>query len=109
ADDLFRLDEKQWSKLVAEIGDFPSFERRRTFQQAYERRFQHDVLDALAVHCTPKPRSPVAGRPPRFQLVCCIDDREESFRRHLEEIAPDVETFGVAGFFSVAMYYRGAA
>src|SRR5690606_5640268 len=37
ADDLFRLDEKQWSKLVAEIEDFPSFERRRTFQQAYER------------------------------------------------------------------------
>ena len=45
---------------------------------------------------------------PLFQVVTCIDDREESFRRHLEEVEPRVETFGAAGFFSVAMYYRGA-
>lgn len=40
--------------------------------------------------------------------MCCIDDREESFRRHIEEIQPDVETFGAAGFFAVVIYYRGA-
>ena len=30
-------------------------------------------------------------------------------RRHLEEVAPDVETFGAAGFYGVPIYYRGVA
>ena len=39
----------------------------------------------------------------------CIDEREESVRRHLEELAPDCQTFSIAAFYAVAMYYRGAA
>jgi uncharacterized protein YbcC (UPF0753/DUF2309 family) len=44
---------------------------------------------------------------PRFQAIFCIDEREESIRRHVEELAPDSVTYGTAGFFSVAMYFRG--
>lgn len=104
--DLSRLDTQAWASLIGEIEAFPSMERRRIFHQAFERRLHVQTLDALALH---EPRRPTTGRRPRFQVITCLDDREESFRRHLEEIAPDAQTFGVAGFFSVAMYYRGAA
>ena len=38
---------------------------------------------------------------PSLQLYTCIDDRECSLRRHVEEEDPGAETFGIAGFFGV--------
>jgi hypothetical protein len=104
-DVLYRLGREGWQTVVGELEAFTDLERRRIFQMAYERRFACQFLDAVALHA-PK----TAGRPPapRFQAMFCLDEREESFRRHLEVMAPDVETFGAAGFYSIAMYYRGA-
>lgn len=95
-----------WRKMISEIESFTSLERRRLFQLAYERGFRIQTLDAIAFH----PRHVPTWKPaPRFQTIYCIDAREESFRRHLEEVAPDTETFSAAGFFGVTMYFRGAA
>ncbi|MBV8230915.1 MAG: DUF2309 domain-containing protein [Planctomycetaceae bacterium] len=105
-DVLHHLGKPQWAVLVEEIEAFPGLERRRIFHLAYEQRFRTQTLDAIALHARQKEGRPPA---PEFQVACCIDEREESFRRHLEELAPSVETFGAAGFFSVAMYYRGEA
>ncbi len=104
--DLVELSPQQWSALVKELESFSSLDRRRVFQLAYERHYYTQALDAVSIQTRHRQRP--AGTP-RFQLLTCIDDREESFRRHLEEVAPDVETFGAAAFYGVAMYYRGAA
>ncbi len=82
---LHRLGKPEWSQLVEEIETFTGVERRRVFHLAYERRFYTQTLDALALHAG-KPAG--SAREPRFQAVFCIDEREESFRRHLEELAP---------------------
>lgn len=105
-EDLVRLTPTGWSELVSEIEGFTGVERRRVFHLAFERRLRNQTLDAIALH-EGEARDP--ERRPRFQLMCCLDEREESFRRHVEEIEPEVETFGVAGFFGAAIYYRGAA
>ncbi len=103
---LFRLSKRDWAALVGEIERFSGLERRWVFHQAFERRLRTRTLDAISVHAR---RRPERVESPRFQICTCLDAREESFRRYVEELAPDAETFGAAGFFGVAMYYRGAA
>ncbi|WLD10452.1 DUF2309 domain-containing protein [Planctellipticum variicoloris] len=103
---LQSLSKSEWARLVPEIEKFSSMERRRLFSRAYERRYRLRTLDAISVHSAGGLRRSSGLR---FQTISCLDDREESFRRHLEELAPDVETFGVAGFFMAPMYYRGVA
>jgi uncharacterized protein YbcC (UPF0753/DUF2309 family) len=102
--ELHQLGEGGWATLVDEIEMFTPLERRRVFHLAYEHHFTCQALDALALHARdPRPQPPA----PRFQAIFCIDEREESLRRHLEELAPDVTTFGIAGFYFLDMYYRG--
>jgi uncharacterized protein len=105
-EELYRLTGAEWSTLLEEIESFSAIQRRRVFHLAYERRFFTQTLDAVALH-NRDPRKP-PPRPP-FQAMFCIDEREESIRRHLEELAPDAVTFGIAGFYFVDMYYRGSA
>ncbi len=102
---LFHLTASGWSKLFDEVEEFTELDRRRVFHLAYEHRFRVQTLDALSARTGV---APLRERP-SFQAMFCIDEREESIRRHVEEIAPTAETFGAAGFFGVVMYYRGAA
>lgn len=105
ATDIRSLDENDILGFEREIATFDAIARRRLFHLAYERRHRVEVLDALAVHRRTLPPPPAAR--PRCQAVFCIDDRCESFRRALEELSPDIETFGTAGFFAVPMYFHG--
>lgn len=40
-----------------------------------------------------------------FQAIFCIDEREDSIRRHIEAVDKNAETFGAPGFFGVEFYF----
>lgn len=77
--------------------------RRRILHQAYERAYRDPLLVALRDNRQRLPEPPQAT----LALVTCIDDREESLRRHLEERHPSVQTFAAAGFFNLAIAFQG--
>ncbi|MBK8251221.1 MAG: DUF2309 domain-containing protein [Polyangiaceae bacterium] len=87
--------------LLHELQVFGERDVRRVWQEAYELHYAYEVSGAIAAH------PPCPGFKPRFQVITCLDEREESFRRHIEETDPLVETFGGAGFFGLPVDYRG--
>src|SRR5688500_9637677 len=46
------------------------------------------------------------GRAASFQSIFCIDEREDSIRRHIEAVDKKCETFGAPGFFGVEFYFQ---
>ncbi len=80
--------------------------------QAYEHHYREQFFNAIAANhqrgawgdrSLPQPQQEL----PSAQLVFCMDDREEGFRRHLEEIDPTIETFGAAAHFGVPHFWQG--
>jgi uncharacterized protein YbcC (UPF0753/DUF2309 family) len=104
--------ENEWRPLGDSIAERPAdlFEKLpyseinevlSLWQEAYEWSYYDQVLAGLQ-KVTP---APVISKP-SFQAMFCIDDRECSFRRHLEKTDPQCETFSTPGFFSVEFYFQ---
>lgn len=74
------------------------------FQKAYEWTYYAEVLNGLKNAMKHSP--PIDKKETSFQALFCIDDRECSFRRHLEYIDPNCVTFGTPGFFGVEFYFQ---
>jgi uncharacterized protein YbcC (UPF0753/DUF2309 family) len=100
------LEAQQLTALLSFLDDFDALARRRVFQEAYEHHHRVEVLSALAAQRTRADLRAQQARP-KFQVVCCFDEREESFRRHIEEVTPSAQTFGAPGFFGAAIRFRG--
>ncbi len=75
----------------------------KLWQTAFEWSYYDEVLSGIASdkkikHSLPEQKT--------FQALFCIDERECSFRRHVEDQDNNCETFGTPGFFSVEFYFQ---
>lgn len=73
------------------------------WQDAFEWSYYDQVLAAIQLQKKSDP-APVFHK--SFQVATCIDDRELSFRRYLERIDPECETFATPGFFGVEFFFQ---
>jgi uncharacterized protein YbcC (UPF0753/DUF2309 family) len=106
AAEINQLSEEEWASFVSEVRACNGVERRRILHQAYERWHEREILRGLAGHRLYRGLAPLPARP-TAQLFFCIDEREESLRRALEEADPSLETLASAGYFGVAVDYKG--
>lgn len=103
---------KRWEPLTAKIQDKPLnlfddvklSELNETlilWQDAFEWSYYDEVLAGIATQKVQHVKTTKS-----FQAMFCIDERECSLRRHIESIAPDCETFGTPGFYSVEFFFQ---
>jgi len=100
------LSDSDWASFVNEVKASNGLERRRILHLAYEHWHERAILHGLASHRRYRGLSYAKTRP-SAQVFFCIDEREESMRRALEELDPEAETFSAAGYFGVAVDYQG--
>jgi uncharacterized protein YbcC (UPF0753/DUF2309 family) len=74
----------------------------KVWHEAMEWSLHCELLKAL-----PKQPTNSVDNKPHVQAFFCIDDRECSLRRYLEELDPGIQTFGAAGFFGIDFLYQG--
>jgi len=98
---LEKVIRKRPIELFSEIEVTELDEATTIWQEAFEWSYYDEVLAGLK---NTKQEKRLAGS--SFQAMFCIDDRECSFRRHLEKEDPKCETFGTPGFFGVEFYFQ---
>jgi len=102
ASDIASLEKSQVEKLLAVLHELDDPNTSGyLWLQAYEHNYNNAVLNALIENHDQGSWPDRDNKRPRAQLIFCMDDREESIRRHIEEVAPDVETIGAAGVFGL--------
>lgn len=103
---------QNWAPLASRLDNAPDnlfsnpeqndyFEVLSLWQQAFEWSFYDQVLAGIKKY-SPSNDTIV----PRFQAFFCMDDRECSFRRHIEHLDAKAITFGTAAFFNFEFFYQ---
>lgn len=99
-----QLDRYSAAELLQLVTRFNDTTRSQIWHFAFDYSVRDQCLAVLATQVKSKPEAPDFEARAYF----CIDDREESFRRYVEEINPRFETLGVVGFFGLDMRFKSA-
>jgi uncharacterized protein len=111
--DMLEYHQKNWKPLSLLITDKPEnlfakveptelFEILYLWQLAFEWTYYDQVLAGIQHVNGKKTVSGTAS----FQAMFCLDDRECSFRRYIEDADPSCLTYGTPGFFNVEFYFK---
>jgi uncharacterized protein len=97
--------------LFAEISLDVQHDALMIWQDAFEWSYYNEVLSGLKtsqIIAKVENQAPPSGgkAASSFQAVFCIDEREDSLRRHIESVDVNAETLGCPGFFGVEFYFQ---
>lgn len=88
-------------ELFGKVANSEYFEVLALWQQAFEWSLYDQVLVTVKQYKPEKEKKKTS-----FQAFFCMDDRECSFRRHIEHLDKNAVTFGTAAFFNFEFYYQ---
>jgi uncharacterized protein len=88
--------------LFADVDVTELDEVTNLWQESFEWTYYDEVLKGIQSVAKENNTPPAKT----FQAMFCIDDRECSLRRHLENVDPSCETFGTPGFFGVEFFFQ---
>lgn len=93
--------------LFDDVENTEYHEVMKLWQDAFEWSYYDEVLAGIQQLSISKKKNNIENKSPKsFQALFCIDEREDSIRRHVENIDSHSETFGTPGFFTVEFYFQ---
>lgn len=104
-DDLETSSVEHLQQLLDWLDDFPESEHGPVWLDAYEARFQEDLISKLQTTIFKTEIGTAQSTRPLAQVMFCIDVRSEPFRRNLEAVG-NYETIGFGGFFGIPIRCR---
>lgn len=96
--------------LFADVEETELSEVIKIWQEAFEWSYYDSVLKGFLISNSSEKNSArqnaSIGSKKSMQAIFCIDEREDSIRRHIEGVDKNAETFGAPGFFGVEFYFQ---
>lgn len=101
---------ERWPAVMRLCLGLADVDLERIWHDAFESTYYHSVLGIVV----PRARALASGEfqvepslVPSAQLIFCLDDRECSMRRYVEQLDPRSRTYGMPGFFGIDMMFLG--